>query len=49
MSNLVGAGVYEAQSQSIGSVDDVLMTGGDHKGGITVISVRGLLGTGDSA
>jgi sporulation protein YlmC with PRC-barrel domain len=45
-SKVVGASVYNDQDQSIGSVDDVLMTDSDHKAGIAVISVGGFLGMG---
>ncbi len=45
-SKVVGASVYNDQNQSIGSVDDVLMTDSDHKAGTAVISVGGFLGMG---
>jgi sporulation protein YlmC with PRC-barrel domain len=45
-SKVVGASVYNDQNQSIGSVDDVLMSDSDHKAGIAVISVGGFLGMG---
>jgi PRC-barrel domain len=43
---LVGASVYNDQDQSIGSIDDVLMSDADHKAAIAVISVGGFLGMG---
>jgi sporulation protein YlmC with PRC-barrel domain len=45
-SKVVGASVYNDQNQSIGSVDDVLMTDNDHKAATAVISVGGFLGMG---
>ena len=45
-SKVVGASVYNEQDQSIGSVDDVLMSDSDHKAGTAVISVGGFLGMG---
>jgi sporulation protein YlmC with PRC-barrel domain len=45
-SKVVGASVYNDQNQSIGSIDDVLMTDSDHKAGTAVISVGGFLGMG---
>jgi sporulation protein YlmC with PRC-barrel domain len=45
-SKVIGASVYNDQDQSIGSVDDVLMTDSDHKVGTAVISVGGFLGIG---
>jgi sporulation protein YlmC with PRC-barrel domain len=45
-SKVVGASVYNDQNQSIGSVDDVLMSDADHKAGTAVISVGGFLGMG---
>ena len=45
-SKVVGASVYNDQNQSIGSVDDVLMSDSDHKAGTAVISVGGFLGMG---
>jgi sporulation protein YlmC with PRC-barrel domain len=43
---VVGAGVYNDQNQSIGSIDDVLMSDSDHKAATAVISVGGFLGMG---
>jgi sporulation protein YlmC with PRC-barrel domain len=43
-SKVVGSSVYNDQNQSIGSVDDVLMSDSDHKAGTAVISVGGFLG-----
>src|SRR3954453_11522391 len=45
-SKVVGASVYNEQDQSIGSIDDVLMTDSDHKAATAVISVGGFLGLG---
>ena len=45
-SKVVGASVYNDQNQSIGSIDDVLMSDADHKAGTAVISVGGFLGMG---
>ena len=45
-SKIVGASVYNDQNQSIGSIDDVLMSDTDHKAGTVVISVGGFLGMG---
>jgi sporulation protein YlmC with PRC-barrel domain len=45
-SKLVGASVYNDQKQSIGSIDDVLMSATDHKVATAVISVGGFLGLG---
>jgi sporulation protein YlmC with PRC-barrel domain len=45
-SKLVGASVYGDQNQSIGSIDDVLMSDTDHRAATAVISVGGLLGMG---
>ena len=45
-SKVVGASVYNEQNQSIGSVDDVLMSDNDHKAGTAIISVGGFLGMG---
>jgi hypothetical protein len=45
-SKVVGASVYNDQNQSIGSIDDVLMSDPDHKAGTAVISVGGFLGMG---
>jgi sporulation protein YlmC with PRC-barrel domain len=45
-SKVVGASVYNDQDQSIGSIDDVLMSDSDHKAGTAVISVGGFLGMG---
>lgn len=46
MAKLVGASVYNDQNQSIGSVDDVLLSSSDNKAGNVVISVGGFLGMG---
>jgi sporulation protein YlmC with PRC-barrel domain len=46
VSKVVGASVYNDQNQSIGSVDDVLMSDTDHKADTAVISVGGFLGMG---
>jgi hypothetical protein len=43
---VVGASVYNDQNQSIGAVDDVLMSDPDHKAATAVISVGGFLGMG---
>jgi len=45
-SKIVGASVYNDQNQSIGSIDDVLMSDSDHKAATAVISVGGFLGMG---
>ncbi len=45
-SKIVGASVYNDQNQSVGSIDDVLMSDNDHKAGTAVISVGGFLGMG---
>lgn len=45
-SKLVGASVYNDQNQSIGSIDDVLMSNSDHKAATAVIAVGGFLGIG---
>jgi sporulation protein YlmC with PRC-barrel domain len=45
-SKLVGASVYNDQNQSIGSIDDVLMSDSNHKADTAVISVGGFLGMG---
>lgn len=45
LGKVVGAGVYNDQHQSIGSIDDVLMSS-DHKATTAVISVGGFLGIG---
>jgi sporulation protein YlmC with PRC-barrel domain len=45
-SKIVGASVYNDQNQSIGSIDDLLMSDTDHKAGTVVISVGGFLGMG---
>jgi sporulation protein YlmC with PRC-barrel domain len=45
-SKVVGASVYNDQNQSIGSIDDVLMSDNDHKANTAVISVGGFLGMG---
>jgi sporulation protein YlmC with PRC-barrel domain len=45
-SKIVGASVYNDQNQSIGSIDDVLMSDNDHKAGTAVLSVGGFLGMG---
>jgi sporulation protein YlmC with PRC-barrel domain len=46
VSKVVGASVYNDQNQSVGSIDDVLMSDNDHKAGTAVISVGGFLGMG---
>jgi len=46
VSKVVGASVYNDQNQSIGSIDDVLMSDSDHKADTVVISVGGFLGMG---
>ena len=46
VSKIVGASVYNDKNESIGSVDDVLMSDADHKAGTAVISVGGFLGMG---
>lgn len=46
VSKVVGASVYNDQNQSVGSIDDVLMSDADHKAGTAVISVGGFLGMG---
>jgi hypothetical protein len=43
---VVGASVYNDQNQSIGSIDDILMSDPDHKAATAVISVGGFLGMG---
>lgn len=45
-SKVVGASVYNDQNQSVGSIDDVLMSDNDHKADTVVISVGGFLGMG---
>jgi len=45
-SKIVGANVYNDQNQSIGSIDDVLMSDTNHKADTAVISVGGFLGMG---
>lgn len=45
-SKVVGASVYNDQNQSVGSIDDVLMSDSDHKANTAVISVGGFLGMG---
>lgn len=45
-SKVVGASVYNDQNQSIGSIDDVLMSDTDHKAAMAVVSVGGFLGMG---
>jgi sporulation protein YlmC with PRC-barrel domain len=46
MSKVVGASVYNDQNQSVGSIDDLLMSDNDHKAATVVISVGGFLGMG---
>ncbi len=46
MSKVVGASVYNDQNQSIGSIDDVLMSDSNHKADTVVLSVGGFLGMG---
>ena len=45
-SKVVGASVYNDQNQSIGSIDDVLMSDSNHKADTVVLSVGGFLGMG---
>jgi sporulation protein YlmC with PRC-barrel domain len=45
-SKIVGSSVYNDQNQSIGSIDDILMSDTDHKAATAVISVGGFLGMG---
>jgi sporulation protein YlmC with PRC-barrel domain len=45
-SKVVGASVYNDQNQTIGSIDDVLMSDSTHKVNTAVISVGGFLGMG---
>jgi len=45
-SKVVGASVYNDQNQSVGSIDDILMSDNDHKADTVVISVGGFLGMG---
>ncbi len=46
VSKVVGASVYNDQDQSVGSIDDVLMSDSDHKADTVVVSVGGFLGMG---
>ena len=46
VSKLIGANVYNDQNQTVGSIDDVLMSDNDHKAAIAVLSVGGFLGMG---
>ena len=46
VSKVVGASVYNDQNQSVGSIDDMLMSDNDHKADTVVISVGGFLGMG---
>ncbi|MEJ0018688.1 MAG: PRC-barrel domain-containing protein [Acetobacteraceae bacterium] len=46
VSKVVGASVYNDQNQSVGSIDDLLMSDADHKAATVVISVGGFLGMG---
>ena len=46
VSKVVGANVYNDQNQSVGSIDDLLMSDNDHKAATAVISVGGFLGMG---
>jgi sporulation protein YlmC with PRC-barrel domain len=46
VSKVVGASVYNDQNQSVGSIDDLLMSDSDHKAATAVISVGGFLGMG---
>ena len=46
VSKVVGASVYNDQNQSVGSIDDLLMSDNDHKAATAVISVGGFLGMG---
>ena len=46
VSKVVGASVYNDQNQSVGSIDDILMSDNDHKADTVVISVGGFLGMG---
>jgi sporulation protein YlmC with PRC-barrel domain len=45
-SKLVGASVYNGQNQSIGSINDILLSDNSHKADMAVISVGGFLGIG---
>jgi len=42
----LNASIYNDQNQSIGSIDDLLMSDNDHKAGTAVLSVGGFLGMG---
>ena len=46
VSKVVGASVYNEQNQSIGSIDDLLMSDADHKAATAIVSVGGFLGMG---
>lgn len=46
VSKVVGASVYNDQNQSVGAIDDILMSDNDHKAATAVISVGGFLGMG---
>lgn len=46
LSKVIGASVYNNQNQSVGSIDDLLMSNDDHKAATAVISVGGFLGMG---
>ena len=46
VSKVVGSSVYNDQNQSVGSIDDLLMSDNDHKAATAVISVGGFLGMG---
>jgi sporulation protein YlmC with PRC-barrel domain len=46
VSKVVGSSVYNDQNQSVGSIDDILMSDNDHKADTVVISVGGFLGMG---
>jgi len=46
VSKVVGASVVNDQNQTVGSIDDLLMSDNDHKAATAVISVGGFLGMG---
>jgi sporulation protein YlmC with PRC-barrel domain len=46
VSKVVGAGVVNDQNQTVGSIDDLLMSDNDHKAATVVISIGGFLGMG---
>jgi len=43
---MIGASVYNDEDQSVGSIDDVLMSENDHKAGTAIIQIGGFLGIG---